>query len=87
MEFRRWDELLLDPHGPHSVRWAKIKTPQRAVEKTVRSYGQDPSYLVDLCRQTIFFLTPADLCSCLRDIIADPVCSPFAPCCMPTSCI
>jgi hypothetical protein len=76
-DFRQWDELVLDaPHGPRSVVWAKIKLPQRAVEKTVRSYGQDPSFLVDLCRQTIVFLTPTDLLACLKTIIADQVCSP-----------
>jgi hypothetical protein len=35
------------------VRWATVKLPRRAVEKAVRCYRQDPSYLVDLCRQTV----------------------------------
>ena len=33
------------------VRWASLKTAQRALEKTVRCYGDDPTRLCDLARQ------------------------------------
>jgi hypothetical protein len=29
----------------------KLKTPQRAIEKILRAYHGDPSYLLDLCRR------------------------------------
>ena len=39
----------------------------------VRSYGLDPSLLVDLCRQSLVYETPSALCDGLAAILADPV--------------
>ena len=38
------------------VEWAKVKAPQRALEKLLRSYGNDPSLLLDCCRQVRRYL-------------------------------
>ena len=38
-----------------------------------RSYQQDPSYLADLCRQTLIFESVIDLVSCFRFIVQDKV--------------
>jgi hypothetical protein len=39
----------------------------------VRSYGLDSSLLVDLCRQSLVYETPAALCDGLAAILADSV--------------
>ena len=38
-----------------------------------RSYQQDPSYLADLCRQTLVFETVGELAACLETVVADQV--------------
>jgi hypothetical protein len=38
-----------------------------------RTYRQDPSYLADLCRQTLAFETVDELATCLDAIVRDPV--------------
>jgi len=59
--------------GPDfGVRWAKIKAPERASEKVLRSYKGDVSRLLDICRQSIVFRTLADMTACLCAIIDDP---------------
>jgi len=54
------------------IKWASLKSANRAVEKLVRVYGQDVSRLLDLCRQSIVFDCVRDLFDCLRLIEADP---------------
>uniref|UniRef100_A0A7S0W7E2 Uncharacterized protein n=1 Tax=Hemiselmis tepida TaxID=464990 RepID=A0A7S0W7E2_9CRYP len=53
------------------VKWPKIKTPERAIEKLMRSYGGDVSRLVDVSRQTIVFESLDDLASCFIAICRD----------------
>ena len=37
---RRWEDLADSPNAEELVRWAKVKTPKRCIEKVVRSYGK-----------------------------------------------
>ena len=50
------------------VKWAKLKTPELAVEKLFGSYNLDVSRLLDCCRQSIYFHNLADLITCLKVI-------------------
>ena len=59
----------------NSIKWGRVKTVQRAQEKVQRSYGEDVSRLVDLCRQSIIFESPSDIAACLAAIAADPAVS------------
>jgi hypothetical protein len=43
---------------PAPVKWAKLKRPERAIEKLLRSYGGDMSKLCDICRQSIVRCPP-----------------------------
>jgi hypothetical protein len=56
----------------HCIKWGGVKTIQRAMEKVQRSYCEDVSCLVDLCRQSITFESPGDVSTCLAAIAADP---------------
>ena len=51
--------------------WPGLKSAARAVEKVLRSYDQDVSRLVDVCRQAIAFDGLGDLAACLQAIAAD----------------
>jgi len=53
------------------IKWAKVKSFHRAIEKAVRAYHQDVSSIVDLCRQCIVFEDLKDIAACLRVIEAD----------------
>jgi len=53
------------------VKWAKLKNPERASEKAMRSYGGDLSQLLDICRQQIVFSSMGDLVQCLGQIADD----------------
>lgn len=53
------------------VKWAKLKSPERASEKAMRSYGGDVSRLLDICRQQIVFHSMGDLVRCLGQIADD----------------
>jgi len=70
--FVRWNHVRDDENPEESIRWCGLKSPGRALEKMTRSYAQDCSFLVDLCRQSIYFARVADLASCLRAVAADP---------------
>jgi hypothetical protein len=50
---------------------AKIKSVERAVEKAVRTYCNDVSRLVDVCRQAVVFDDLASLAACLERVAAD----------------
>eukprot|EP00292_Cryptomonas_paramecium_P033440 CAMPEP_0113706168 /NCGR_PEP_ID=MMETSP0038_2-20120614/27566_1 /TAXON_ID=2898 /ORGANISM="Cryptomonas paramecium" /LENGTH=109 /DNA_ID=CAMNT_0000631313 /DNA_START=292 /DNA_END=618 /DNA_ORIENTATION=+ /assembly_acc=CAM_ASM_000170 len=54
------------------VMWAQVKSPLRAVEKVMRSYGGDPTLLVDICRQTLVYKSLPDLALGLEAILSDP---------------
>lgn len=54
------------------IKWGGIKSPKRALEKIMRSYGGDASMILDLCRQMIIFDTVGELCEGLGVILSDP---------------
>jgi hypothetical protein len=54
------------------IKWGKLKSADRAIEKIIRSYGHEVSRLVDVCRQTIVFETLQDVFICLSAMVADP---------------
>ena len=66
--FEKWSEISKNKALIGLVKWAKLKTPERAVEKLFRSYNLDVSRLLDCCRQSIYFHNLADLITCLKVI-------------------
>jgi len=53
--------------------WGRLKHPNRAIEKAVRSYsGGDVSRLLDICRECILFKDVAGITKCLKAIQGDP---------------
>lgn len=54
------------------IEWAKLKRPQRAVEKLLRVYDMEASRLVDITRQSIYFDSLHSLSHCLEIILSDP---------------
>ena len=58
--------------APGEFKWCALKSAQRAIEKVIRSYGQDASRLVDVCRQSIVFEDMRGVAACLGAIAADP---------------
>ena len=61
-----------EEEGSKGLQFCALKSVPRAVEKIVRSYDMDVSLLVDVCRQSIVFVTVQDLLSCLNAIAVDP---------------
>lgn len=60
-----------------ATKWTDVaeqrpKLPQRCVQKVLRAYHGDVSYLLDICRVLIVFGTVADLTKCLETIMKDP---------------
>jgi len=53
------------------VRWCPIKSAPRAIEKVHRSYKDDVSLLVDVCRQAIYFDKVEHITKCLEAISND----------------
>lgn len=53
------------------VKWAGIKSGERAIEKLVRSYEGRVARLLDVCRQSVIFRTTHQLAECLRLIGED----------------
>jgi len=67
-----WREAMADEELEQRIRWAQMKSVDRAVEKLVRSYNSDVSRLLDVVRQCIVFERLEDLCECLERILGDP---------------
>ncbi|EKX30866.1 hypothetical protein GUITHDRAFT_122928 [Guillardia theta CCMP2712] len=67
-----WREAKEDEELQQRIRWAPMKSVDRAVEKLVRSYNNDVSRLLDVVRQCIVFEQLEDLCECLERILGDP---------------
>ena len=53
------------------MQWAAIKSPERALEKLLRSLNNKPSRLLDCCRQRIVFREPGHLLLCLEAVQRD----------------
>uniref|UniRef100_A0A7S0W940 RelA/SpoT domain-containing protein n=1 Tax=Hemiselmis tepida TaxID=464990 RepID=A0A7S0W940_9CRYP len=71
-DFILWQDALDHPDKIKKIRFAKLKTVNRAVEKLMRSYREDVSRLLDVCRQSIVFDNVKDLTACLIQIYEDP---------------
>ena len=71
-EARAGGDAGRDAEEAPGLQLSAVKSVQRAVEKVVRSYDQDVSLLVDVCRQCIVFETVRDLRACVDVIAADP---------------
>jgi hypothetical protein len=48
--FERWVDIAKDGGMIRRVKWAKVKSTKRAVEKVYRCYAGESSRLVDCCR-------------------------------------
>mmetsp|Transcript_8813 Transcript_8813/g.20804 ORF Transcript_8813/g.20804 Transcript_8813/m.20804 type:complete len:465 (+) Transcript_8813:84-1478(+) len=70
-QFVLWAEAAARADTDIMVRWGQLKSPDRAVEKLMRSYKQDVSRLLDICRQQIVFASIEDLLECVRVLAAD----------------
>jgi len=53
------------------VKWSRVKSVRRSIEKATRSYKKDVSRLVDICRQSIYFERMEHLLQCLHVMSAD----------------
>jgi hypothetical protein len=69
--FVRWRDALENPADRARVRFAGLKRHTRAFEKLVRSYHNDTSRLLDVCRHCLVFENMTDLTNCLGIIITD----------------
>mmetsp|Transcript_16961 Transcript_16961/g.26269 ORF Transcript_16961/g.26269 Transcript_16961/m.26269 type:complete len:269 (+) Transcript_16961:227-1033(+) len=69
--FVRWLDVVGDPEQVARVRFAKLKSTARCIEKLLRSYSGDVSRLVDICRQTIVFEEISHITHCLQTLSRD----------------
>mmetsp|Transcript_65526 Transcript_65526/g.175685 ORF Transcript_65526/g.175685 Transcript_65526/m.175685 type:complete len:166 (-) Transcript_65526:221-718(-) len=60
--------------GPEALQepWARLKSVSRSVEKIGRSYAQNASRLLDVCRDSIVFKEGKMLLACLQTMAQDP---------------
>jgi hypothetical protein len=72
LKFVLWEDVHDSPEKQKDIQWAKLKTVSRTVEKLIRSYDEDVSRLLDVCRQSIIFDSIGDIAFCLRSILSDP---------------
>jgi len=68
----KWTDVVNKPFIKNKIKWGNVKNPERAIEKTLKSYGNDVSYLMDLCRQAVIFESVHDIVRCLKEIAKDP---------------
>ena len=71
LSFEPWESVYRDPEARKRVQWAALKSPERALEKLLRSLNNDPSRLLDCCRQRIVFQEPGHLLQCLQAVQRD----------------
>jgi len=70
-EFVKWTDAMQDEALMARVKWPGLKRHGRAIEKMLRSYGYDPSRLLDISRNCITFSTMSDLTNALGKIVTD----------------
>mmetsp|Transcript_28598 Transcript_28598/g.44803 ORF Transcript_28598/g.44803 Transcript_28598/m.44803 type:complete len:393 (-) Transcript_28598:835-2013(-) len=63
---------FLESTSMHRLMFASMKQESRAIEKALRSYRNDVSFLTDLARQSIVFEKVVDLRMCFDAIHQDP---------------
>jgi predicted urease superfamily metal-dependent hydrolase len=64
--FVLWEDACDDPDIRAAIKWGKLKSIPRSVEKLLRSYREDVSRLLDVCRQSIIFEDCRDLVECVQ---------------------
>jgi len=72
MQCLRWEETRGNQWLQSKIKWASLKSYQRAIEKLVRSYDGRVERLLDVCRQSIIFETANELAHCIEQIKDDP---------------
>ncbi len=70
--FERWEKIVVSEELLANVKWGRVKSRKRAIEKLYRSYNCDVSRLLDCCRQSIYFEHLNDLLACMKAIASDP---------------
>ena len=70
--FEPWQKIAGSDELLANVKWGRVKSRKRAIEKLYRSYNCDVSRLLDCCRQSIYFENLKDLLTCLKAIATDP---------------
>ncbi|EKX32814.1 hypothetical protein GUITHDRAFT_121010 [Guillardia theta CCMP2712] len=71
MHFVRWVDAKHNPDLLQRIKWANLKSIDRAIEKLSRSYDCVVARLVDIVRQCIVFEDLEDLTRCLHAITED----------------
>jgi hypothetical protein len=72
--FERWEKIACSEDMLANVKWGRVKSRKRAIEKLYRSYNCDVSRLLDCCRKSIVFDGINDLLTCMKAITTDPEC-------------
>ncbi|EKX32423.1 hypothetical protein GUITHDRAFT_121390 [Guillardia theta CCMP2712] len=70
-ELVRWEGVSREEKLRRRVKFATVKSVDRAMEKASRSYTGDVSRLTDIVRQCIVFTSLKDLVSCFDEVIKD----------------
>jgi hypothetical protein len=70
-EFVRWADVYDKPDIVAKIKWGKLKSVSRSVEKLLGVYTEDVSRLLDICRERIVFNTVQDLLACVESISRD----------------
>jgi hypothetical protein len=71
LEFVTWSDVCQRPDVVARIKWGKLKSVSRSVEKLLGAYQEDVSRLLDVCRERIVFNTVQDLLVCLENISRD----------------
>ncbi len=72
--YEKWEIIASCDEMLANVKWGRVKSRKRAIEKLYRSYNCDVSRLLDCCRQSIYFENLNDLLTCIKAIATDPEC-------------
>mmetsp|Transcript_12302 Transcript_12302/g.30885 ORF Transcript_12302/g.30885 Transcript_12302/m.30885 type:complete len:351 (-) Transcript_12302:11-1063(-) len=78
-EWVLWAQAKADKVLENRIMWTKNKKPERAVDKCLKRYDRKIYQLVDICRESLYFQTVADMTQCLKamsediDIVIDRV--------------
>jgi len=67
----RWSDVKDNREMEERVKWPRMKSHTRALEKLLRVYENDPSRLLDISRYCLVFENMSNLTNCLGLIITD----------------
>eukprot|EP00293_Proteomonas_sulcata_P018924 CAMPEP_0184305626 /NCGR_PEP_ID=MMETSP1049-20130417/14856_1 /TAXON_ID=77928 /ORGANISM="Proteomonas sulcata, Strain CCMP704" /LENGTH=317 /DNA_ID=CAMNT_0026617731 /DNA_START=429 /DNA_END=1383 /DNA_ORIENTATION=+ len=51
--------------------WTNLKRPDRAIQKALRTYAEDPSYILDICRCSLIFPGISSMVKCINCLKTD----------------